>query len=174
MAWRGCTNNKWQLRKFIKSCLWLPWLKVKWLSRMHWPPYVTNIPAKIENHLHKHLDEIRDNDDGADASTAFVFASLPGWISLVEKKTNPMQISKDHKSIRPQVPTKCELWHWETVWPCSWPPTPAAVVLLNLWKKSLNHFSLESANLEVWKIRSYLLFLQKESHLFEQGWLELL
>ena len=65
---------------------------------MHWPPYVTNISAKIENRLHKHLDEIPDNDDGADASIAFVFVPLPGWISLVEEKTNAMQISKDHKS----------------------------------------------------------------------------
>ena len=86
---------------FIKSCLWLPWLKVKWLSRMHWPPYVTNISAKIENHLHKHLDEIRDNDDGADASTAFVFASLPGWISLVEKKQTHCKHCKPPKTTIP-------------------------------------------------------------------------
>ena len=46
---------------------------------------------------------------------------------------------------RPQVPTKCERWPCKTVWPCSWPHTPAVAVLLNLWKKSLNHFILESA-----------------------------
>ena len=78
---------------------------------MHWPPHVTNISAKIENHLHKHLDEIRDSDDGADASIAFVFVPLPGWISLVEEKNkrtaniqrpqvhNP-QDSQDHKFLQ--------------------------------------------------------------------------